>query len=90
MKQTSFITYLVLATAVAGVLAGCASTRTDAASAPTGGKLWAQNCVRCHNGRSPTEFSDAQWDVVLLHMRVRAGLTARDTRAIREFLRTAN
>ena len=35
-------------------------------------------------------MSDTQWDVAMLHMRIRANLTAGDAAAIREFILTAN
>lgn len=53
-------------------------------------KLWAQTCTRCHNSRPATSFSDAQWEVILRHMRVRANLTGPEARAITEFLKEAN
>lgn len=56
-----------------------------------GGALaWAQNCMRCHNLRRPRERSDREWDLIVHHMRVRAGLTAQEHRLIREFLQSAN
>lgn len=59
--------------------------------AVTGGaQLWAQNCNRCHNYRAPASLSDQQWKIVLHHMRVRANLTAREHRAILQFLQAAN
>ena len=90
--------FLLFSTAI-GLLAivfttGCASLSNSSASdhreAPSGAKLWAQNCTRCHNSRSPAEFSDAQWEIVSLHMRVRANLTAQEHRSILEFLQSAN
>lgn len=57
----------------------------------TGGALvWAQNCMRCHNLRRPHERSDREWDLIVHHMRVRAGLTAQEHRLIVEFLQSAN
>ncbi|MFK5950891.1 MAG: cytochrome c [Methylococcales bacterium] len=56
----------------------------------SGVKLWADNCTRCHNMRSPDSYSDAQWNIAILHMRVRANLTADDARAIAEYLKSAN
>ena len=70
-----------------GILAGCATAPKREAS---GARLWSQNCVRCHNSRSPASYSDAQWEVAMLHMRVRAGLAAKDAHSIREFLHNAN
>ncbi len=55
-----------------------------------GARLWADNCGACHNLRSPAGYSDAQWDVAVQHMRLRANLTAKDTKAIVEFLKLAN
>jgi len=55
-----------------------------------GPQLWAQNCMRCHNYRSPQSYSDREWDIAVHHMRVRANLTAEESEAIREFLKSAN
>ncbi len=55
-----------------------------------GVQLWADNCSRCHNMRPPDSYSDAQWDVAVLHMRIRANLTAADARAIVDYLKSAN
>lgn len=56
----------------------------------SGAELWANNCVRCHNFRSPASYSDAQWEVAMMHMRVRANLTAEELKAILEFLKSGN
>jgi len=78
--------------AMAAVLAvGCASTDNKigaAGSAPDGSKLWAQNCMRCHNARPPDSYSDAQWEVALMHMRIRANLTAEEHHAILNYLQS--
>jgi len=58
--------------------------------ATNGVQLWADNCARCHNMRTPESYSDAQWDVAVLHMRVRANLTANDANAIVKYLKSAN
>ena len=55
----------------------------------TGEELWSNNCQRCHNIRPPTMYSDAQWDVILHHMRLRANITGQEQRAIVEFLKSA-
>src|SRR5258708_6616685 len=52
--------------------------------------LWSVNCGRCHNKRSPEQFSDQQWGVILRHMRLRANLTGEEERMILAFLRSAN
>jgi hypothetical protein len=55
-----------------------------------GAQLWARNCGHCHNIRTPTFYSDAQWEVVLFHMRVRANLTAEEHKEILAFLKSAH
>jgi len=53
-------------------------------------ELWAQNCERCHNYRSPTSLSDSEWDVAMLHMRHQARLTAEEYTEILKFLKASN
>ena len=55
----------------------------------TGEELWSNNCMRCHNIRPPTMYSNAQWDVIVHHMRLRANITGQEQRAIVEFLKSA-
>jgi mono/diheme cytochrome c family protein len=86
--------YLALATMIF-LATGCSTTTGKNAVAeaePTGNgpKLWADNCVRCHNIRSPSMYNDAQWEVVSMHMRVRANLTAGDTREVLAFLKSTH
>lgn len=90
--------------AVAGVttlIVGCNTTQPPKTSADTaavseaplgkgGAELWSENCARCHNIRSPSTFSDTEWDVAMHHMRVRANLTADESKKILEFLKSAN
>jgi len=79
---------------VAWLGTGCAAPGSQHAAAdedgPSGAKLWAQNCSRCHNSRSPSDYSNAQWDVAMLHMRIRANLTADEHRKILDFLQAGN
>jgi len=55
----------------------------------SGEELWSNNCMRCHNIRPPTMYSDAQWGVIVHHMRLRANITGQEQRAIVEFLKSA-
>src|SRR5437667_9406484 len=87
-------------TAVGLLITGCSTTskqtgntkavaqKTD--SGKSGAQLWADNCMRCHNFRSPASFSDAQWEVAAMHMRIRANLTAEEHKKILEFLKAGN
>ena len=86
-------TRAILMMTIVGVLAvaaliGCAATANM--STKPGVQLWSENCGRCHNLRTPASFSDKQWDVVVLHMRTRANLTAEEARKIAEFLKAGN
>jgi mono/diheme cytochrome c family protein len=75
---------------------GCSTTSQPGEVAGTpapqksGAELWAQNCVRCHNIRSPSSYSPAQWEVVMMHMRVRGNLTPEEHKKILEFLKSGS
>jgi mono/diheme cytochrome c family protein len=92
-RPTSLTANLAAVAASALILAGCATSDpaiSDLATSEGGAQIWAQNCVRCHNIRSPSPYSDAQWEVITLHMRVRANLTQDEQQAILKFLKSAN
>jgi cytochrome c553 len=55
-----------------------------------GARLWAANCTRCHNARSPAERTDVSWKTVVNHMRVRANLTKDEARKITVYLQLVN
>ena len=91
---------------MAWLLSGCASQPSTAATATSGSstnlqstalvsqasgaQLWARNCGHCHNIRSPTSYSGAQWEVAVMHMRIRANLTAEEHAKILAFLKSAH
>jgi hypothetical protein len=56
----------------------------------TGVQLWSENCSRCHNMRPPNEYNDAQWAVIVHHMRLRANLTGVEAREITKFLQASH
>jgi cytochrome c5 len=75
--------------------ADSASTNTVASAKPdakakkkklTGSDLYAINCNRCHAERYPTEFNSAQWKTLMTHMRVRAGLPAKQAKEVLKYL----
>lgn len=55
-----------------------------------GAQAWGNTCARCHGMRDAKEFDDAQWQVIMTHMRARAGLTGSDSRDILLFLQQSN
>lgn len=55
-----------------------------------GAKAWADNCGRCHNIRSPREFSDKNWSLIVKHMRVRANIPGKTAEDIELFLKSSN
>jgi hypothetical protein len=76
-------------------LIGCTTSKQagEAAAGTTGksgAQLWAENCIRCHNIRSPGSLSSAQWEVAMMHMRVRANLTPEEHKKILEFLKSGS
>ncbi|MBT8246378.1 MAG: hypothetical protein HKO82_14140 [Acidimicrobiia bacterium] len=55
-----------------------------------GAKVYAWNCGSCHSERWPKERSDAEWDVIMTHMRVRANMTAAQAEAVLRYLKENN
>lgn len=56
----------------------------------SGAQIWGENCVRCHSIPSPSDYNDTDWETIGLHMRLRANLTADETKKVVEFLQSAN
>ena len=86
---------IIFCAAAAWLVLGCAANKQSGEVAAgttgkSGAELWAENCVRCHNIRSPSNYSPAQWDVVMMHMRVRANLTPEEHKKILEFLKAGS
>jgi len=55
-----------------------------------GAKVYAWNCGSCHSERWPKERSDAEWEMIMTHMRVRANMTAAQTEAVLRYLEENN
>ena len=87
---------IIISCAATTWLISCAANQQSgqvsaaAATGKGGAELWAENCVRCHNIRSPSSYSPAQWEVVMMHMRVRANLTPEEHKKILEFLKSGS
>lgn len=70
--------------------APAAEPQADPAAFARGAQAWAGHCARCHNMRDPRELRDDQWRAVVTHMRIRTGLTGRQSRDILRFLQESN
>ena len=86
---------IIISCAVLTWMISCAANKQagEVAASGTGkggAELWAQNCVRCHNIRSPSNYSPVQWEVIMMHMRVRANLTPEEHKKILEFLKSGS
>jgi hypothetical protein len=105
MSQRKIYNYIIVVSVIfaAGlILLGCNSststydgkTAATPAAAPESSKgraqLWSENCGRCHNIRTPTSYSDVEWQVAIHHMRVRGYLTGEEHRRILEYLQASN
>jgi cytochrome c2 len=89
MKKLIGILLIGLGITGASVLMdGCAATASIAAK--SGSTLWGENCIRCHNAPPSDHFSPAQWEVIGLHMKLRANLTEDETNKIVSFLKSAD
>ena len=80
----------VLALVALGGLIAVAQADDTKPAAPktlTGAELYAVNCNRCHPERYPTEFNSAQWQTIMIHMRVRANLPAKQAKEILKYMK---
>jgi len=88
--ENIFYTYsLILALVMCPGLVNAADD-SKAGDMSRGAQQWANNCSRCHNMRDPKEFRDDEWKPIILHMRIRAGLTGQQSRDILSFLQSSN
>ena len=78
----------MLATGIASI--AMAADYPEPGDFASGSRVWAENCNRCHNVRDPRDLRDDQWITATFHMRIRAGLTGRETRDILTFLQASN
>lgn len=73
--------------AISAVAHGEEATRERKALVRQGARQWGAACGTCHNARPAAERTPAEWDTLMLHMRVRANLPAEDARALLEYLK---
>jgi cytochrome c5 len=99
MKNRKHIYFVFLLMATVSALSQTATSATAPANAPQqmqgkvagaaqqrdGGRVFEQNCSRCHN--PPEGFSPRISGTIARHMRVRAGLSKEDEQAILRFLK---
>lgn len=86
-----FIYFLLFMGFAGGFIFSLSSCQTSAAvKEKTGAVLWSENCSRCHYSPDPEDYNDAQWEVIVMHMRVRTGLTEEESQKITKFLQDSN
>lgn len=88
MRKNRIIVMAGLLIAAVNLLDGCVAS--NVVNEKIGVQLWAENCNRCHNSPSPTDFTDAQWEKIGTHMSLRAALTEDETVRIIQFMQSAN
>jgi mono/diheme cytochrome c family protein len=90
MRLRRLRTILILA--IAGLmLSGAAMAQQESKAEKQklfldGARLWPVYCSQCHNARPGSEFSPAQWDIIMMHMRTQSNMPAKDANAIKEYL----
>lgn len=81
---------LILTMGVALILLPEQATAQSPKDIADGARVWANNCTRCHNARSPMERTDRQWVTIIAHMRARANLTRSEAHAVSAYLQAIN
>jgi hypothetical protein len=62
----------------------------EAVDAALGAKVFAEQCVRCHDAPDPASRSRRQWNAIALHMRAFADISRQDEERVLAFLRKFN
>jgi hypothetical protein len=88
MKYSFKIFYALILVIVSGVIGISSCEVSKHVQDKNGTQLWAENCGRCHNAPGPGEFSNANWDIIGKHMRVRANITETEEKKIIEYLKS--
>jgi hypothetical protein len=83
MKRNSIIILVAVLLTISSLIVSCISARITEKS---GTDLWGENCQRCHNAPPRSAFTNAQWEVINTHMRLRAMLTETEYKKIQEFM----
>lgn len=84
------IVAVVIGILTALTMQSCSAEQVVAYKNKSGAQLWGENCIRCHNTPSPADYNDTDWETIGLHMRVRANLTANQSKKIFDFIKSAN
>jgi mono/diheme cytochrome c family protein len=87
-KRLTKILALVIAGLMLSVAAMAQENKTEKQKLfLDGARLWPVYCSQCHNARPGSQFSPAQWDAIIMHMRTQSNMPANDARAIEEYLK---
>ena len=88
-KRIVLFIAFVAVIAAAVTINGCAASKK--LTSKIGAQLWSENCLRCHNAPDPADYSDEQWEVIGVHMKLRANsLTDDELSKVVEFMKSAN
>ena len=89
MKKSIIISLIIIIVSTFSIAMSSCSVSKKVAD-KSGAQLWGENCNRCHNAPGPGEFNNDNWEIVGMHMQVRANLTQTDVTKIIDFLKSAN
>lgn len=89
MKKSIVMSTLVIMVIVLSLLSNSCSLSKKVGD-KSGAQLWGENCARCHNAPAPGEFNNDNWEIVGMHMQVRANIIQPEIDKIIEFLKSAN
>jgi mono/diheme cytochrome c family protein len=89
MRTMRWLLTLLAALAISATVAVANDTPSDEkALFREGAELWPNYCGNCHKARPSGERSPAEWDTIMLHMRVVANIPGENARAIQTYLRS--
>ena len=87
-KLITIVISIILVACSVMLMNGCYVSKKVADK--SGAQLWGENCSHCHNAPPPGEFNNDNWEIVGMHMQVRANVTQTDMQKIIDFMKSAN
>jgi cytochrome c1 len=85
MKKKVFLLVIMLICSIQFFISSCSTSKLI--TEKSGAQLWGENCNRCHNAPSSDQYAKAQWDVIGMHMKVRANFTDQELTKIVKYLK---
>lgn len=84
----TFFRFALVSTLLTIIILSC--KQSQAIMSKNGNELWAESCTRCHYAPPSVDFNDHEWDLIGMHMQIKAQLTQVEVEKIIHYLKDTN